>query len=255
MMRMLNCSLLLFSFCLVFLGCRRAESSLDQLALRGSYEQLEAQARKEFSRTYHKSSLYYIALAQERTGKFEQAHASLRLYVAMTTRQETSVAAANLAVLLGNRVGDIQLVIDMGLFLEEQNALDEHTAEALYQALLAERRTEDAQRIFSTYLKGTMDSLGYARVLVQAQASLSLIKEAFSDLESEEVVEMLQVASEFENNVQRSYEYLVVGQSYEHTNLDGIHKKILYTALARFASQADQRVQANKYQGLANTVL
>jgi len=254
MMRSRYCTLLLFSFCLLFAGCRKNGPSLDQLALQGDFEKLERAASDDFSATYQKSSLYYVALAQERLGKLKEAASSLHLYLAMTGKQGASAAAAQLAVLLGNRVGDAELVIDMGLLLEEKQALDERTAKELYQALLSRTRTDDAHRIFTTYLKETIDSFAYATVLVEAKASFSLVKQAFSSLSDEHAVTLLQYASSMENGVQHAYDYFVFALSYENRILDGTMKKNLYTALARFASQADQRVQANKYQSLANTL-
>ncbi len=254
MMRSRYCTLLLFSFCLVFAGCRKNGPSLDQLALQGDFGKLERAASDDFSATYQKSSLYYVALAQERLGKLKEAAASLHLYLAMTGKQGASAAAAQLAVLLGNRVGDAELVIDMGLLLEEKQALDEWTAKELYQALLSRTRTDDAHRIFTTYLKETIDSFAYATVLVEAKASFSLVKQALSSLTDEHVVTLLQYASSMQNDVQRAYDYFMFALLYENRILDGTMKKKLYTALARFASQADQRVQANKYQSLANSL-
>jgi len=254
MMRQCYCTLLLFSFCLLLAGCRKGEPSLDQLAMQGDYERLERVAREDFSHTYQKGSLYYVALAQERLGKIEEAHASLRLYLAMAGRQGTSVSAAKLAVLLGNRVADGALVIEMGLLLEEQKALDEATAKELYQALLGAKRTEDAHRIFTTYLQGSLDGLAYAKVLVESNTSFSLIKEAFTSLTDEQAVNLLLFASLLQHDVQRAYDYFSYAATFESKVRDATMKKNLYTALARFASQADQRVQANKYQSLANTI-
>jgi len=254
MMRPRYCTLLLFSFCLLLTGCSKGVSSLDQLAIQGDFERLERVAREDFSRTYQKSSLYYVALAQERLGKLEEAHASLHLYLAMAGREGTSVSAAKLAVLLGNRVADGALVIEMGLLLEEEEALDEATAKQLYQALLGARRTGDAHRIFTSYLQGSMDGPAYAKVLVESNASFSLIKEAFASLTDEQAVTLFLLASLLPNDVQRAYDYFSYAAMFESKDLDATMKKNLYTALARFASQADQRVQANKYQSLANTI-
>ena len=254
MMRTRYCTLLLFSFCLLFASCHKPESNLEELALQGRYELLESAASLDFSRTYQKSSLYYAALAQERLGKVKEAAFSLKLYLALAGAQGSSEAAKTLAVLVGNRAGDAELVIDMGMLLEEQHALDETTAKELYQALLATKRTEDAHRVFSTYLKGTLDGLGYAKVLIEAQASFSLVKEALDALPIEDAVNLLLSVSGTDLVMQRSYDYYSYAITYESRSLDGKQRKALYSSLARFASQADLRVQANKYQSLAQTL-
>lgn len=251
MMRTRYCTLLLFSFCLLFVGCQKPESNLEELALQGKFELLERIASDDFSRTYQKSSLFYVALAQERQGNVQEAALSLRLYLALAGTQGSSEAAKNLAVLVGNRAGDSALVIEMGLLLEEQQALNETTAKELYQALLADKRIEDAHRVFSTYLKGTLDGLSYAKVLIEAQASFSLVMQALDALPIGDAVNLLLSVSSTELGMQRSFDYYSYAITYERKNLDEKQKQVLYASLARFASQADLRVQANKYQSLA----
>lgn len=250
-MRKCCCTLLLFSFCLLFVSCGKAEVSLEDLALQGKYEQLLDAAQSDFSRTYHKSSLYYMALAQERLGEVKESAESLALYLALAGKQGSSPAARKLAVLVGNRADQPDLVIEMAQLLEEQNQLDETTAKELYQAFLAKGRTEDAHRVFSSYLKGTLDKVAYAQVLIDAHASIALIEEALLSLTKEEAIQMLHSSSTQSMDAQRAYDYYVFAVSYESMQLDDPQKRLLYAALARFASQADLRVQANKYQSLA----
>ncbi|NLE16061.1 MAG: hypothetical protein GX626_09355, partial [Spirochaetales bacterium] len=73
-------------------------------------------------------------------------------------------------------------------------------------------------------------------------------------LTDEQAVTLFLLASLLPNDVQRAYDYFSYAAMFESKDLDATMKKNLYTALARFASQADQRVQANKYQSLANTI-
>lgn len=254
MRRSMKITMLLFSFFMLTVSCSRGSSSLESLAMKGEYRRLLDKSQAEFARTYSKASLYYQALAQHQLGMGEQSGRSLELYLAMFGEDQISEAAAKLAVVVGSQTNRAELVRSMGLWLEKRQLLDSVLAKPVYEALLKENRLIEAHAIFTTHLRSTLDAKEYASILINADAEFLLVKEALEDMDAQSIVELLAIASQRPLDVESASRYLNFAISFESARLPVSSRRQLYMSLARFASQADQRVLINKYQSLAQSL-
>ena len=253
-MRVVLYTLLLFSFSLSAVGYARPVQELDALALSGDYDELLKTARDDFSNTYRKSSLYYVALGLMQTGQREQAAQCMDLYLELALDEEVSLAAKQLVILLGNETGRQALVVEMAKELEETGSLEENLAQQYYKALLGLGNQTEANRIFSTYLKETMDAVSYAMLLLDGDASESLLKTSFSVLDDNQAITLLLKESEKDLKQEKALLLFSLAVGYESRTLDEALRRKLYTALSAFSNMAGYRVQANKYTTLANTL-
>jgi hypothetical protein len=224
------------------------------LAIEGDYPQLLQAARAEFSKHYASGALYYIALAQQRMGDNAEAVADLALYFSLNEESKVSLAARQLAVQVAGEAHQMGMVASQAAYLEAGNALDLEEAKLYYQALLSLNRRDEAARVFATYLRQTMDPLSYARMLVQGNAPLSMVKESCSNLPVQEVVQILLLASSKVDDRQQAQAYLSYAVSFENKEMATDVRKDLYTALYEFSRKSDARVQANKYQSLIQSL-
>ena len=251
MMRTRMWPLLLFSF-LLFAGCSKTELDVGELAVNGQYERLLEISKAQFSKDYQSSSLYYLALAQARTGRTEQAYHSLILYDYMTDPRLQSTASLQLMVETAMRMGDFQIAAERSQRLEKNNQLDSVTAQMYYQALLQLNQEQQAGRVFTTYLRHTIDEVTYAKLLIGSDAEIDIIKLALDDIdELSMVLSLLQLVSQRNNSQQRAMLLFEFAINYEKRFTDPIQLKQIYEVLSVLAQQADLRVQANKYRSLA----
>lgn len=253
MMRTRRCALLLFSFCLFLFGCSRTSVSLEEIAMSGEWDALLQASQQDFSQTYRRSALYYQALAQQMKGESAQALASLELYLALSKGEEPSEGARKLIIATASGVGRPALVIEHAQALAKQEALGEFSAQAWYRALVETGQTDEANRVFLTYLRSTLDEKQYAQLLVESKAGLTHLKQAFSTLSLEQVLELLRLASLQNGDADWNLDVLALAMEYEHKEMTQSQRKGLYTLLAQLSAKADQRVLANKYTSLAQS--
>ncbi len=245
--------ILLFSFFIpILLGsCSKKPVSLQELALQGLYTDLYVAAKEDFSTTYRSSSLYYLALAQSRTGNVKDAFASMELYMVLVGETEASLASRLLMIQLAVQQNQNQIVIREASYLEKNKQLDEQNATWYYQALVTLGNVKEANRVFITYLKDQMDKTEYARLLLDTEASIGEISKAFSSLSVADVISMFDEVSQQSHSIEWANELVSFAQTYEKLTSNETEAKRLYKALANLCLQANLRVLANKYTSLA----
>nr|WP_319474837.1 hypothetical protein [uncultured Sphaerochaeta sp.] len=245
--------LLLFSFflALLFFSCAKDASSLQELAQQGEWDALYRSAEKDFSETYRSGSLYYLALAQAELGENETALESLALYQEITGEEGPSMAARNLMLILADREGKVELVVEQATFLDEAGFLGTQGARAYYQALMALGRSQEAAMVFATYLRQQLGDREYALLLLEAEAPLGQIRAAFGELENGETVSLLANIASWHLSKAWAQTLVPLAQEYEQADLTSQERQMLYASLAKLCTQADFRVLANKYQTLS----
>jgi hypothetical protein len=244
-------ALLLFSFLLVFsTGCNRENTTYGELVQRGEYQAILDRATRSLAKQVDAGDLYWLALAHYGLGNEEEAAQTLTLHFALLgDHREPSAGAQTLAVLLP----DPDLAIRWGRVLEAEGRMEETTALSFYRALLSRGLKEEANSVFATYLRDTVDPLSYAQALIDSDADPALIRRAFEVLELPKQVDLLIRASERANTLERALHLLPIADEVEALNLDSGDRIRLYSAMATLYGQADLRVQANKYRSLAAT--
>lgn len=245
--------LLLFSFFLASLlsSCGKEIPSLQVLAQQGEWYTLYRVAKKDFRETYRSGSLYYLALAQAERGDSASALQSLDLYQEIAGEEGASMAARNLMLILADREGNAELVVEQAAFLDEVGALGTQGAIAYYQALMALGRSQEAAMVFATYLRQQLDDREYALLLLEAEAPLGQIRDALGDLENGEAVSLLATLASQLPSKAWAQTLVPLAQEYEQADLTSQERQMLYASLATLCTQADFRVLANKYQTLS----
>ncbi|NCC12903.1 MAG: hypothetical protein EOM32_05955 [Spirochaetia bacterium] len=254
MMRTHRFALLLFSFCLLFFGCAKKTVSLEEIALSGEWDTLLQASQRDFSRTYQRSALYYQALAQYMKGDSAQALASLELYLALSEGEQPSLGARTLIVATASNRGKPELVIEHAKALAEQDALQIPSAQAWYRALVETGQGDEANRVFLTHLRSTLDEAQYAQLLVESKANGPQLKQAFAHLSLQQVFELLRLASVQNGEVDWMTDVLALAREYEQLEMTQSQRKLLYVLLAQLSAKAEQRVLANKYTTLAESI-
>ena len=254
MMRTYRFTLLLFSFCLLFLGCAKESESLEEIAMKGEWDTLLLASQQDFSQTYQRGPLYYQALALYMSGDSEHALASLELYLALSGGEPPSQGARTLIVATASSRGKPELVIEHAKALAEQEALGISSAQAWYRALVETGRQDEANQVFLTYLRSTLDEAAYAKLLVESKASRLQLKEALAPLSLQQVLTLLDLASLQEGAADWMNEVLALAMEYEHLEMTQSQRQGLYVVLAQLSAKADQRVLANKYTTLAQSI-
>ncbi len=246
-------NLILFSFFAILLiaSCKEESPSFTTLVQREDWQGLYQAAKEDFSATYQSGSLYYLALAQAELQEQEQALQSLALYREIAGESGTSNAARTLSVTLAAREGDMELVASQASVLHKMGALPFHLATAYYQALLSLGKNQEASTVFATYLKGSVDRAEYALLLLEAEASAEMLKEALEPLDADEGIALFARVAERDHDISWARTLVTLAQEYEKHNLTTDERKQLYTTLASLCLQADLRVLANKYQSLS----
>ncbi|MBG0766201.1 MAG: hypothetical protein PWP25_372 [Sphaerochaeta sp.] len=245
--------LLLFSFFLVLLlsSCAEDTPLLQELAQHGEWDALYHAAKKDFSETYRSGSLYYIALAQTERGDDASALRSLELYQEMTGESGASIAARNLMLILAERTGNAEMVVQQAVLLDEMGVLGTQGAKAYYQALMTLGHDKEAGLVFATHLREQLNRSEYALLLLEAEAPLEKVRDALGELENGEVVSLFATVASRQPSSTWAQTLVSLAQEYEQVELTPQERQVLYASLATLCTQADFRVLANKYQTLS----
>ncbi len=245
--------LLLFScfFVLLVSSCTKGTSSLQELAQRGDWDALHRAAKDDFSETYRSGSLYYLALAQAERGDACLALQSLELYQEMVGESGAGIAARNLMLIVGDRTGNAELVVEQAQILDKMGALGTQGASTYYQALMVLGRTQKAGLVFTTYLREQLDGKEYARLLLEAEAPLEKVRDALGELEHGQVVYLFATVASQQPSEAWAQTLVALAQEYEQVEMTPQERQVLYASLATLCTLADFRVMANKYQTLS----
>ncbi|MCH3906722.1 MAG: hypothetical protein LKE39_09565 [Sphaerochaeta sp.] len=190
--------------------------------------------------------LWWESTAYEKLGKTEQAYLALHLYLAMTPSKDPRHNEASLKLAaLAFQTKRYAMTLSL---LDQATEVDETLARYGYQAALALGRTEKAQQLFSTYLKGTVSPVEYLSMLHGGNAPVSDVLSQMDGWNANDVLKVLLFYQNDELAESDAALLLEKGQSIEGTAKD---QTTVYQLLQRFANQAGQRVLARKYQTLS----
>ena len=242
--------ILLFS--LLFFSCTKMQPSMVALAESGQYEKLLEVSRNQFPKDYQPSSLYYLALAQARTNRMEQAYHSLLLYDQMVVPSQRSDASLLLMIQVAINMQDYEIVSEKAQALGKKNLLDTQSARWYHDALLKLGKQQQADTVLMTYLRHTLDLQEYQRRLFRTDTSIDVLRQVLDGIEDlDEIIALLQIASRQDNTQERAQVLFSLANTYETQAMHPSQMKTLYEILMNLAEQANLRVQANKYRTLA----
>ncbi|WP_320130866.1 hypothetical protein [uncultured Sphaerochaeta sp.] len=245
---------LLFFLFLFLMGCQRSSSN----ALQQSYENKEYGktiiiAQTALKKTIQSESLLYEAKANAALGNTLDAYEELLLFLALYDSKDPYWHEANtLMCKIGLEEKQYQSVLASGQALEQSGLLEGETPQYYYQALVFLGRTEQASKVFSTYLKNNIGQYQYAKMLLEAKVKGPEFVQVFEGLGSEEQLSLLEFAASDTVTGAYATELLGFAIPLEKAFEDGPKRKRVYSVLERLYGFSDQRVLQRKYGTLAD---
>lgn len=246
----------LFLF-LVSVSCYLPSSGgLSKLASEGKYDELLEKTAAMLAKDLKAEPLYYRSIALQQREEALEAFHVLHLYFAMAKEDDQHLVGAHRKMCsLALEANKPQMAISSARWLEERNLLEEADARPYYQGLLQVGDRSEATRVFSHYLKDTIEPYAYAEMLLITPLSGEKLVLAFSNLSHQEQLSLLQSAASDSLNLERATLLLSLATPLEQVFEGSPELRQVYRLLAILYGYADLRVQGRKYSSLAQNFI
>jgi hypothetical protein len=243
----------LFSLFLLLSGCRQIETKrLEQLYGQQEYERTVSMADSLLRKSIYPGYLFWGAKARYALDKQEAAYHDLSLYLAMAGAKDVYFSEANrLMCVLALRQADYHAVVASAGQLENLGEIDPQAGSAWYQALSALGRSDEAARVFSVYLKDTIDPLSYAKLLVRARIGGERLTDAVRTLDEGQTLALLEFAVSATVPSGYAGKLLAFAVPLEDAYDGKAGLSRVYAVLAALYGYSDQRVLERKYSTLS----
>jgi tetratricopeptide (TPR) repeat protein len=245
---------LLFSLFVFASGCKKDSMQTLRLSFEEQdYEKTVEIAQALLEKSINSEYLFWEAKANSLLGNTTEAYSELSLHLAMIDGNSDSWQEANeLMCRIGLQVGQYNRVVESARTLEQLGVLQGAFPQYYYQALVALKQSEQANEVFARYLKGTIDSYQYAKMLIAAKANAGSLGEAFSVLSPDEQLALLEFAASDTVTLDYANGLLKLAIPLEQSFTGKAELKRVYLVLENLYGFANQRVQQRKYGTLAN---
>jgi|GEM_PF-7006177 len=245
----------LFSLFLFFLlvSCFvPSDSDLSKLSAEAKYGELERKTATMLTKRIEAVPLFYRAVALQQFDKREDAFHVLNLYFGMAKEDDQHLVEAHrMMCSLSLEAGNPDKGISSARWLEDRSLLEEAEAQAYYQALQIVGQSAEAARVFSQYLKETIEPYAYAEMLLNSGSPRESLAEAFAPLTLRQQLTLLQRAASVTISRERATLLLSFATPLEQAFEGSVELFQVYSLLEALYGYADMRVQQRKYNSLA----
>ena len=225
---------------------------LSRLASDSRYDELERKAATLLTKRIDAEPLFYRSLALQQLKREKEAYPVLTLYFAIAKADDQHLADAyRLMCSLSLKADDPLACIGSATWLEGKSLLEEQEAKAYYQALLMTGDKIEAARVFSQYLKNTIEPVAYAEMVLRSITEKVKLEEAFFPLTLQEKLTLLQSISSDTVSSERATLLLSLATPLEQAFEGRAELGQVYGLLQTLYGYADIRVQQRKYSTLA----